>query len=89
MNIKGIINVSGKSGLYKIISQSEKSAIVESLIDGKKMPVYSHTSANALEEIGLLGITTPIVKIIIIIIFVFIFFSYPELIQQAKLHQTH
>ena len=53
MNIEGIINVSGKAGLHKIVSQGKNSVIVESLIDGKRMPVYSHTSANSLEEIGI------------------------------------
>ena len=53
MNIEGIINVSGKSGLHKIVSQGKNSVIVESLIDGKRMPVYSHTAANSLEEIGI------------------------------------
>ena len=53
MDIKGIINVSGKAGLHKIISQGKNSVIVESLTDGKRMPVYSHTSANSLEEIGI------------------------------------
>ena len=53
MNIEGIINVSGKTGLHKIVSQGKNSVIVESLTDGKRMPVYSHTSANSLEEIGI------------------------------------
>ena len=53
MNIEGIINVSGKSGLHKIVSQGKNSVIVESLTDKKRMPVYSHTGANSLEEIGI------------------------------------
>ena len=53
MNIEGIINVSGKSGLHKIISQGKKSVIVESLIDKKRMPIYPDTPANSLEEIGI------------------------------------
>ena len=53
MNIEGIINVSGKSGLHKIVSQGKNSVIVESLTDGKRMPVYSHSAANSLEEIGI------------------------------------
>tara|TARA_B100000700_G_C14553031_1_gene627466 strand:+ start:110 stop:532 length:423 start_codon:yes stop_codon:yes gene_type:complete len=53
MNIEGIVNVSGKKGLYKIISKGKNSVIVESLIDGKRMPIYSHTEANSLEEIGI------------------------------------
>ena len=53
MDIKGIIHVSGKVGLHKIISQGKNAVIVESLIDQKRMPVYSHTKANPLEEIGI------------------------------------
>ena len=53
MNIEGIINVSGKSGLHRIISQSKNSVIVESLTDKKRTPVYSHSQANSLEEIGI------------------------------------
>ena len=53
MNIEGIINVSGKPGLYKIVSQGKNSIIVESLTDQKRMPIYSHTPANSLEEIGI------------------------------------
>ena len=53
MKLEGIINVSGKRGLYKIISKGKNSVIVESLIDKKRMPVYSHINANSLEEIGI------------------------------------
>ena len=53
MNIEGIINVSGKPGLHKIVSQGKNSVIVESLTDQKRMPIYSNTPANSLEEIGI------------------------------------
>lgn len=53
MNIEGIINVSGKAGLHRIISQAKNSVIVESLTDKKRTPVYSHSQANSLEEIGI------------------------------------
>ena len=53
MNIEGIINVSGKSGLYKIISQGKNAIIVESLKDKRKMPVYPHNEASSLEDIGI------------------------------------
>ena len=53
MKIEGIINVSGKPGLHKIISQSKNAIIVESLTDKKRMPIYSHTKANSLEEISI------------------------------------
>jgi len=65
MNIEGIINVSGKSGLHKIVSQGKNSVIVESLTDNKRMPVYPHTSANSLEEIGIYTYndTLPLVEV--------------------------
>jgi hypothetical protein len=45
--------VSGKSGLYKVISKGSNTVIVESLIDRKKSPIHSHAKANMLEEIGI------------------------------------
>tara|TARA_B100000614_G_C14406877_1_gene436100 strand:- start:191 stop:622 length:432 start_codon:yes stop_codon:yes gene_type:complete len=67
MNIEGIINVSGKSGLHKIISQGKNSVIVESLTDKKRMPIYPDTPANSLEEIGIYTYedTLPLVDVFI------------------------
>ena len=53
MNLEGIINISGKPGLYKVISQGNNTVIVESLFDGKKKPLHSNVQANMLEEIGI------------------------------------
>ncbi|MAW21335.1 MAG: hypothetical protein CMD16_02940 [Flavobacteriales bacterium] len=53
MNLEGIINIAGKSGLYKVISQAKNSVIVESLTDHKRLPLYSNNQANMLEEIGI------------------------------------
>ena len=53
MNLEGIINVAGKSGLYKVVSKGNKTVIVESFIDGKRSPLYSDNQANMLEEIGI------------------------------------
>ena len=53
MNLEGIINVSGKPGLYKMVSQGNNTVIVESLTDKKRAPLYSHNQANTLEEIGI------------------------------------
>ena len=53
MKLEGIINVSGKSELFKIISQNKNSIIVESITTKKRIPIYSHTQANALEEISI------------------------------------
>jgi hypothetical protein len=53
MNLKGLINIAGKTGIFKIISQSKKIIIIESLIDKKRIPLHSHNHANMLEEIGI------------------------------------
>ena len=53
MNLEGIINISGKPGLYKVISQGNNIVVVESLIDGKKTPLHSNAQANMLKEIGI------------------------------------
>ena len=53
MNLEGIINVAGKPGLYKVVSQGNNAVIAESLADGKKIPLFSHNQSNMLEEIGI------------------------------------
>ena len=53
MNLEGIINIAGKTGLYKVISKSSKTVIAESLTDGKKTPLFSHHQSNMIEEIGI------------------------------------
>ena len=53
MKLEGIINVSGKPGLFKIISRSNNTVIIESLTDQKRTAIYSHNQANLLEEIGI------------------------------------
>jgi hypothetical protein len=53
MNLEGIINVSGKPGLYKVISKANNTVIIESLVDKKRSAIYSHNQANLLEEIGI------------------------------------
>ncbi|WP_233145459.1 DUF5606 family protein [Labilibacter marinus] len=51
--LKGILAVSGQSGLYKMISQAKSSIIVESLVDGKRMPAYATSRISALEDISI------------------------------------
>jgi hypothetical protein len=53
MAVSGIISVSGKPGLYKVISQTKNGLIAESLIDAKRMPVYASQKVSALEEISI------------------------------------
>ena len=51
--LKDILSISGQPGLFKLVSQAKNSIIVESLIDGKRMPVYSTSRISALEDISI------------------------------------
>ncbi|MEX1003469.1 MAG: DUF5606 domain-containing protein [Crocinitomicaceae bacterium] len=51
MDIKGIIAISGKPGLYKVAAQGRNNIIVESLDTGKKFPAFSSDKISALEDI--------------------------------------
>lgn len=53
MNLSGIIAISGKPGLFKVIAQAKNSIIVESLIDNKRIPAYSTDRISALEDISI------------------------------------
>ena len=53
MNLEGILNVAGKPGLFKVVSKGKNTIIVESLTNGRRSPVHSHSQANMLEEIGI------------------------------------
>lgn len=48
-----ILSVSGKPGLYKLISTSKNLNIVESLIDGKRIPVYLTEKVVALSDVSI------------------------------------
>ncbi len=53
MDLSKVMAISGKSGLYKIVSQSRGGVIVESLSDGKKMPVFATHRSSVLEDISI------------------------------------
>ena len=53
MNLKGIISISGRPGLYKVITQGKNSVIVESLMDKKRFPAHSSEKISSLEDISM------------------------------------
>jgi hypothetical protein len=53
MELKDIVSVNGKPGLYEIKAQSKGGIIVESLIDGKKFPITVTHNLSALNEIAI------------------------------------
>ncbi len=53
MNLTGIIAISGRPGLFKVIVQGKNNVIVESLVDRKRFPAYSSDRISALEDISI------------------------------------
>jgi hypothetical protein len=53
MDLSKILAISGKNGLYRVVSQAKNSLIVESLVDGRKMPVFPTDRTSSLEDISL------------------------------------
>ena len=53
MNLAGIIAISGKPGLYKVIAQGKNTIIVESIEDKKRVPAYATDRISALDDISI------------------------------------
>lgn len=53
MDLSGIISISGRPGLYKVIAQGKNNIIVESLTDKKRFPAYATDRISALEDISI------------------------------------
>ena len=51
--IRTILSISGKPGLYRLISQGRNMLIVESLSDGKRIPAYSRDKVMSLGDIAM------------------------------------
>ncbi|MCE5331284.1 MAG: DUF5606 domain-containing protein [Bacteroidales bacterium] len=51
--LKEILSVTGKPGLFKLISQGKNMLIVESLVDGKRIPAYTKDKVVSLGDIAI------------------------------------
>ncbi|HRU64002.1 MAG TPA: DUF5606 domain-containing protein, partial [Paludibacteraceae bacterium] len=51
--LKEIVSISGKPGLYKMISQGKNIVVVESLIDGKRIPAFTKDKIVSLKDISI------------------------------------
>lgn len=51
--LKLILSISGKPGLFKLVSQGRGNIIVESLVDKKKVPAYAHDKVISLNDISI------------------------------------
>ena len=52
-SIKNILAITGKPGLYKLVSRGNNMLIVESLVDGKRMPTYARDKIVALSDVSM------------------------------------
>ena len=53
MDLSKILSISGRNGLYKLITQGKNTFIVESLEDGKRIPAFSHDGIATLDNISI------------------------------------
>lgn len=53
MDLSKILSISGKPGLYIMVGEAKNNLIVESLIDGKKIPSFAHDRVSTLKEISI------------------------------------
>lgn len=53
MSLERIISITGKPGLYMIISQIKNGLIVESVTEKKRLPVYASEKVSALSDISI------------------------------------
>jgi hypothetical protein len=52
MDLSKILSISGKRGLFKVVSQLKNAVLVESLLDKKRFPAFPHEKISSLEEIA-------------------------------------
>ncbi len=52
MDLSKIMSISGKSGLFKVVSQLKNAVLVESLTDKRRFPAFAHEKISSLEEIA-------------------------------------
>lgn len=57
MDLTKIISISGKPGLYKLISQAKGGFIVEDLDKGKKTSISAQNNVSLLENVAIYGVS--------------------------------
>ena len=57
MDLSKILSISGRSGLFKVVSQLKNAVLVESLLDKKRFPAFAHEKISSLEEIAIFTAT--------------------------------
>ncbi len=57
MDLSKILSISGKGGLFQVVSQLKNAVLVESLLDKKRFPAFAHEKISSLEEIAVFTAT--------------------------------
>ncbi len=57
MSLDKILSISGKPGLYKIVTQTRSGFVAESLLDKKRLTVSVHSNVSVLSEIAMYTLT--------------------------------
>lgn len=57
MSLDKILSIAGKPGLFKIVTQTRTGAVVESLVDKKRLTVGAHSNISILSEIAIYTLT--------------------------------
>ncbi|NLN33237.1 MAG: DUF5606 domain-containing protein [Flavobacteriaceae bacterium] len=57
MDLTKIISISGKPGLYKLVSQAKGGFIVEDLDKGKKTSISAQNNVSLLENVAIYGVS--------------------------------
>lgn len=55
MSIEGIISISGKPGLYRVVTQGRKNLIIEELSTGLKKSAFATDKVSSLNDISIYG----------------------------------
>jgi len=53
MDLTKILSISGKPGLFLMVGDAKNKIIIESLMDGKRYPAFSHDKISSLKEISI------------------------------------
>lgn len=63
--LNNILSISGKPGLFKLVSRGKNMLIVESLSNGKRVPAYSHDKVISLADIAMFTVDgeTPLAEV--------------------------
>ena len=51
--LQNILAITGKPGLFKLVSRGNNMLIVESLVDGKRMPTYARDKIVSLSDVSM------------------------------------